>query len=137
MKKIKNVIKLLSIVIGVGMFASCSSSYNMRQANTRVELQKEDFNISDQVIGEVKQIKVLGVDWKRLFNKSRAKITTPLVSSKLKIGKVEKYALFDLLDKNKGHDVVFYPSFEREDSGFLFFYHKTTAKASARLGKLK
>jgi hypothetical protein len=41
----------------------------MREPNTRVELYKSDFTLSGQVTAEAKTVKVLGIDFERLFTK--------------------------------------------------------------------
>ena len=43
-------------------FASCTSvNKSMREPNTRVNLEKKDFTLSDQVTGEAKTTQILGI----------------------------------------------------------------------------
>ena len=39
----------------------------MREPDTRVELTKSDFTLSNQVSAEAKSIKIIGIDFKRLL----------------------------------------------------------------------
>ena len=51
-----------------------------------------------------------------------------------------QFALYDLLEKNPGYDVVFYPQFTKTVKGPLFwglFVKHTTVTVTARLGKIK
>ena len=143
---------VVSLLAATVYFSSCTTmGRGMREANTRVELQKEDFTLSAQVTGSATQTKIIGIDFERLFTKKQAEaipggmdgggsiasIIMPLVGAYLpSSGKVYSYALYDLYDKNPGYDALFYPSFERERFGFLFLYSKETVTVTGRLGKL-
>lgn len=149
----KKTIILFSLAI-VALLSSCTSiNKSIREPNTRLNLQKSDFTLSDQVIGEASTTQILGIDFARLFMKKSANVNKdgfpagPLgidISSIPVIGgfvmnKTSSYALYDMMDKNKGYDVVFYPQYEvtvRRPIGFGFIYKVTTVKATARLGKL-
>lgn len=128
--------------------ASCSSTNRtMKEPNMRVEFQKEDFTISAQVSGEATENKIIGIDWARLFNKqtgtvaSQGGLPIPSLASIPVIGGVitsqaQAYALYDLMQKNPGYDVVMYPSFETKSRWFIIG-RTTTVKVNARLAKLK
>ena len=134
--------------------ASCTSiNKGMREPNTRVNLEKKDFSLSDQVVGEASTTQILGIDWKRLFNKTSGTISKdgafagPLgidISSIPVIGgfivnPTASYALYDVMQKNPGYDVAFYPQFEvtvKRPIGLGFIYKVTTVKTTTRLGKL-
>lgn len=120
-------------------FTSCTSiNKSMKESNTLVELKKEDFTLTEQVSGTAKQIKIIGVDWGRLFRKEKGKtVSTPLIGNKTTPGKVESYAIHDMLSSNMNYDVVFYPSFETTRLNILFLFTKTEVTVRARLGKLK
>lgn len=129
------------------MMSSCvSTSKTMREPNARVEFNKEDFTFSKQVIGEAKTVKILGIDWKRLFKSKSAKIdggNTGITLANIPIigsfaDKTSNYALFDMMEKNPGFDVVFYPKFEKVvKNPFLGFVVTTEVKATARLARIK
>ena len=56
------------VVAVIAVFSSCSTlNHSMREPNTRVELNKSDFSLSDQVSAEAKSVKIIGIDFKRLF----------------------------------------------------------------------
>lgn len=122
----------------------------MREPDTRVNLSKSDFSLSEQVSAEAKSVKVLGIDWKRFFNKKTAAVDgkgNPLISmvSIPVIGNIitdmtANYSLYELMTGNPGYDVVFYPQYEtkviKPVLGIGFFTKITTVKTTARLGKL-
>jgi hypothetical protein len=124
----------------MGLFTSCTSlGRTIREGNTLVQLKKEDYALSDQVSGSAKQVKILAIDWSRLFKRERSRIVTaPLLTTGgvKNLSKVESYALYNLLLNNTGYDVVFYPTFEQERIKVLFFFSKTKVTVRARLGKL-
>lgn len=146
MKKFVKVFLLIA-VISLG-FASCNTyRYSMREPNSRVELQASDFNLSGQVTGEATVVRVIGIDWKRLFgdqmsgtvNQGIMNIGIPVVGDFRPMPGVQ-YALYDMMKKNPGYDVVFYPQFYLEKYAPVLgtdIYSKTKIKATARLGKLK
>ena len=131
--------------------SSCTTmNHSMREPNSRVEFTKNDFTLSDQVSGEAKTTKIIGIDWKRLFKKNMGTVegggiaisvaSIPVIGNFLS-DKTASYALHELMDKNKGYDVVFYPQYETIVSkpilGIGFFSTVTTVKVTARLAKLK
>jgi hypothetical protein len=122
----------------------------MRETNTRVNLTKSDFSLSDQVSAEAKSVKVLGIDWGRLFLKKTGGLeggdssaisgaNIPVIGNLLS-DSTSNYALFELMTSNPGYDVVFYPQYEtkvfRPILGIGFLTKITTVKTTARLGKL-
>jgi hypothetical protein len=143
---------VVSLLAATVYLSSCTiMGRGMREANTEVELKKEDFTFSAQVTGTATQTKIIGIDFERLFTKKQAEaipggtsettsfagVLMPIVGAYLpSSGKVYAYALYDLYDKNPGYDALFYPSFEREKFGFLFLYSKETVTVTGRLGKL-
>lgn len=138
MKKL-NLFQLIIPALFACVFASCSNYHKtIKESNTLVEFKKDDFTLSEQVFGKATQVKVLGIQWSRLFKNSHAKtVLTPLVGSNVHISEGQSYALFDMLDANQGYDVVFYPSFESRKFKVWFFYTKIETTVRARLGKLK
>ena len=146
MKKFVKVFLLIA-VISLG-FASCNTyRYSMREPNSRVELQASDFNLSGQVSGEATVVKILWVDWQRLFgdqlsgtvNQSILNAGIPVVGDFMPMPGCQ-YALYDMMKKNPGYDVVFYPQFYLEKHAPILgtdLYSTTKVKATARLGKLK
>lgn len=129
-------------------FTSCTlNSRLMREPNVLVEMDAQDFEFSAQVTGEAKQVLVLGIDWKRLFGKTEsgtvdkgvATFDIPIIGDLL-TNPTGGYALFDMMTKNPGYDVVFYPQFhtriKRPFLGLGFIYQKTEVTATARLAKI-
>lgn len=139
--KMINFKKMATAVLAAAALTSCTSlQKNMKEANTLVGLQKADFTLSDQVTGSAKEVKILMVDWARLFKKEKGyTFSTPLIGTgrTIKTDKAEAYALNDMLSSRiTEYDAVFYPSFEKERLKILFFYSKTEVTVRARLGKL-
>jgi hypothetical protein len=139
----KKVFALLLLTVFV---TSCSTSRLMREPNVRVNLEKNDFTLSEQVTGEAKSLKVLGIDWKRLFKKTSGDVSRdgsaslsmakiPVIGSFL-ADRTSNYALYEMMNSNPGYDVVIYPQYEVVKKNYIIF-SKTTAKVTARLGKLK
>ena len=60
----------------------------------------------------------------------------PVIGASAK-GTTHSYALYNLMSKNPGYDVVFYPQYEVRKKGFPFFYMKTTVVVTARLAKVR
>ncbi|MFY0688865.1 MAG: hypothetical protein JXQ90_16970 [Cyclobacteriaceae bacterium] len=58
---------LVMLTLILGMSACSVSNYSMRNPNYRIDFQAEDFEFSDQVTAEAQSVRVLGVDWKRVF----------------------------------------------------------------------
>jgi hypothetical protein len=149
----KKSVNLIALALILALVSCTNINKSMREPNTRLNLQKSDFTLSDQVIGEASTTQILGIDFARLFMKRNAVVhkdgfpAGPLgidVSSIPVIGgfvmnKTSSYALYDMMEKNKGYDVVFYPQYEitvNRPIGLGLIYRKTTVKAIARLGKL-
>jgi len=140
----------LFIGIVIVTLSSCTS-YNraMREPNARIEFNKNDFTLSEQVTAEATETKIIGIDFSRLFTRKtgvaagNSAIAIPLSSipaiGSLMFNRVTNYALYALMQNNPGYDVVFYPQYEtkiRRPIGIGFFYKITTVKTTARLGKL-
>ena len=122
----------------------------MREPNVRVELEKDDFTLSEQVSASATTTKILGIDFARLLNKNTGSVeggglanisfaSIPVVGA-LVTDKTAGYALFELMKNNPGYDVVFYPQYTTSVSrpvlGLGFILKTTTVTTTARLGKL-
>lgn len=128
--------------------SSCSTSYQgIRKETTYIQFDKDDYEISSQLSGEATEIRLFGIDFARLFKKTSgnfdangyaAIVNVPIVSTLAYSPKrAQQYALYNLLKYQSGYDVVIYPRFETKSSGIPFIYRVTTAKVTARLGRLK
>jgi hypothetical protein len=126
-------------------FTSCTTvNKTMKEPNTRVELTKSDFTLSDQVSAEVTVTRILNIDFDRLFVKKSgstgglASLAIPVVGGFV-ADPTQGYAVYELMNANPGYDVVFYPQYETTVSKPIligWIYRTTTVKATARLGKL-
>ena len=138
------------MVAVLATFASCTTlNHSMREPNTRVNLTKSDFTLSEQVSAEDKTVKILGIDFERLFKKETGVVDNgassismanmPVIGTVL-YDKTSNYALYNLMYTNPGYDVIFYPQYETKISKPLLLgciVKITKVKTTARLGKLK
>ena len=149
MKKLRLV---LVCAIACLFMSSCHTyRHSMREPNTYVEYHAEDFILSEQVTGEATVVRVLGIDWKHLFGtkeiaETEANLLEPTMGTAIPVLGVNtlpsgvNYALYNMMQKNPGYDVVIYPQVESHRYAPVIgtdIYSKTTYKVSARLGKLK
>lgn len=148
----KKILSIIIIVSGVFLTNCTNINRSMREPNTRLNLEKKDFTLSDQVTGEATSTKILSIDFKRLFLKESGIHNNDNIMPSLPINfasipvigsfimdPTAGYALYDMMKKNPGYDVVFYPQYEatiKRPIGIGFLYKVTTVKATARLGKL-
>ena len=136
---------LLVCAIALFFMGSCNTYvHSMKGPNAYVEYHAQDFDLSGTVTGEATVVRVLGVDWAHLFGTEEIGTTTdfgtviPYVGVVIPTG--ANYALFNLMKKNPGYDVVIYPQVEAHRHAPILgtdLYSKTTYKVTARLGKLK
>ena len=142
MKKFRLV---LVCAIAVLFMASCNTyHHSMKEPNAYVELYANDFDLSEPVTGEATVVRVIGIDWQHLFGTKEIGETPsfgtviPYIGSVIPTG--ANYALYNLMQKNPGYDVVVYPQVESHRHAPVLgtdIYSKTTYKVTARLGKLK
>ncbi|HOZ29316.1 MAG TPA: hypothetical protein PLL66_00195 [Bacteroidales bacterium] len=124
-------------------FSGCNYTMkSMKTSNNYVEFQKDDFTFSEQLTGEGTQTRILGIDWAHLFKSETASIVEanafniPVIGN-LPMGGSQAFAINDLMQKNSGYDVVFYPQYETQMTGIPMLYQKTRTVVKARLAKIK
>ena len=121
------------------------------------EIQLKDLDISDEVWGQAKSVKIVGFDFDRMFKRKietatigMATTNIPTISSEFDytettaaqiLGLIfidtENLALQDLLKKNKEYDILIAPKFSKTIEGFWPFYWTETVMVKARIGKIK
>lgn len=149
MKKSVSFTFLLAIILFTTSCATLNKS--MKEPNSIVEFEKDDFTLSSQVTGEATQTLIFGIDFARLFNSESANIASsspflPSFSSIPVIGSstifpaksTESLALYNLMVSNPGYDVIFYPQYEVSEQRPIGFriVRIRNVKVTARLGKL-
>lgn len=73
---------VLNLLLFIILFSSCTvSQKQLTSQNYHVEFYKADFEYSQQVVGNATIVKVLGIDWRRLFKKSEGGIDNSLKMS--------------------------------------------------------
>ncbi|WKK85713.2 hypothetical protein [Marivirga arenosa] len=151
---------IISLIIATILSTSCTSlQRSMQQPNTLVNLEKDDFEFSDQVAGSAKSTRVFGIDFQRLFKQEGARVekesivedpftrevsnlfaSIPVYGNLLS-DPTANYALYDMMQKNEGYDVVFYPQYEvkvkRPVLGLGFIFKTTEVEVKAKLAKIK
>ena len=131
----------LLLICGFAMLlmASCNTyKHQMISPNNFVEYHAEDFELSDAVTGEATVVRVLGIDWEHAFGTEEIGGVIPYIGMMLPNG--SNYAVYNLMKKNPGYDVMIYPQVESHRHAPILgtdLYSKTTYKVTARLGKLK
>ena len=132
------------IAVCSAIMMSCSTSTrSMKEARDIIEFKADDFEFSDQVTGEATQVKIVGIDFARLFSKKYGEITAPSGVISLPIvgnylnGMVNLYALYNIYQDNPGYDIILYPTYESKKTGIPVIFVTTKVKVTARLGKLK
>lgn len=141
--------KKFRVFLVLGVFAllmsSCQSyRHTMREPNSHIEFVASDFELSEPVTGEATITRVLGIDWEHTFGTVRTGIVGSGVELPV-IGTIvnntgANYAIYDLLQKNPGYDVILYPQVEAHRNAPVLgtnLYSTVTYKVTARLGKLK
>lgn len=142
----------IKLFIVVGFLAlvmtSCHSyRYTMREPNSHVEFVASDFELSEPFTGEATVTRILWIDWERTFGTTTSGFVSkgvelPIVGNMVSYGVSggANYALYDLLKKHPGYDVIFYPQVEVIRHAPVLgsgLYSTTTYKVTARLGKMK
>jgi len=148
--------KKIVLFIGCSLFVllittGCTALHQtMREPTSSVKFTKNDFVLSEQVSAQARTIRIIGIDWARLFSKKTGSIDDkssiisaadiPVIGNFVS-DRTKNYALFNLMSQNKGYDVVFYPQYmtkvRRPALGIGWIVTITTVEATARLGKLK
>ena len=147
--------KKITLYISVGLmiltgFSNCTvMNKSIREPNIRLEMTMNDLALSKQLSAEAASLKILGIDFERLFTQRTGQIerdskninfaSIPVLGNVL-YDKTASYALYDLMQENPGFDVIIYPQYEtkvvRPILGLGFIVKRTQVKATARLGKL-
>jgi hypothetical protein len=112
-------------------------------------------DISDEVWGQAKSVKILGFDFNRMFKRNIESANIGIASSPIQIitskfnpetsaqslgltiVDTENLALQDLLNKNKEYDVLIAPKFSKTIEGFWPIYWTETVMVKAHIGKIK
>lgn len=140
-------LKALLAAIGIVVaFGSCTTyTKTIREPNAYVRFKKDDFVFSNQVGGKAREVKVIGIDWRRFFKKSEGevkpnKVGIPIIGNNITTSKPASYALYNMLSDHPGYDVVFYPQYNAKVSkpvlGLGFIVKITDMNIKARLGKI-
>jgi len=151
----KNLLGIGLIALVVLFLSSCTATHrSMSSANSIVEFEKDDFEYSGQVTGEATSTLIFLIDFERLFSVKSGNIESSglmLSASSIPViggtvgkldgaGVVKSYALYDMMERNPGYDIVFYPQYEtvtKSPIGIPLIFSQRTVKVTARLAKIK
>ena len=118
-----------------------SSKVDISGSTPLINLDPADLEISEQVEATAVCVKVFGVDWERLTIVNEATVKGSVYSGLLNFDNTEYYAIYNLLKKNPGYDMVLYPQFHKVTRkpvlGLGLIYQETEVKVTARMAKLK
>lgn len=133
----KSLLILLIAVIGISA-TSCSTTFQtMKEASSYIELNSNDYTLSEQFTGEATVTKIFGIDLMRITTQKLGSFNAHVVGLNLRINNDAMYAIYDLLEKHPGYDFVMYPQVLTVTEGIPGLYQNSTIKVTARLGKLK
>jgi len=142
----------LYIIVTVFLMSGCTM---VSHSIVTPEINLSDLDISDEVWGQAKSVKILGFDFNRMLKRKIETATIgmgttgiPIITSKfdpetstqsagLTIVDTENLALQDLLNKNKEYDILIAPKFSKTIEGFWPIYWTETVMVKARIGKIK
>ena len=142
----------LYIIVTVFLMSGCTM---VSHSIVTPEINLSDLDISDEVWGQAKSVKILGFDFNRMLKRKIETATIgmgttgiPIITSKfnpetstqsagLTIIDTENLALQDLLNKNKEYDILIAPKFSKTIEGFWPIYWTETVMVKARIGKIK
>lgn len=148
----KKVVKAISGIFLIVLFGSCTSIHQAsKDSNAHVNFEKSDFQYSEKVTADAVTVKIIGIDWARIFSSKSGSIDNgaPIMPSPASLPIVgglitdntQGYALYELFKANPGYDAVFYPNYKTSITkpflGLGFILKVTKVEATARLGKLK
>ena len=96
--------------IGCLILTSCSiTSKTMKEPSSKIELERDDFTLSDQKSAEATSVRIIGIDFARLFSQ---KVGNPLPVPSIPIigsaiyDPTTSYAMYNVMDANPGHDFI-------------------------------
>ena len=146
--KLQNIYSIILLVIVALATSSCSvSKQTFKAPNSQIEFYKADFEYSCQLKAEATTVRVLGINWNKLFNRENGKRNSDPIVSGLSpyvpvlgdtgYGKVSSYALYTLMHEYPGYDVVIQPNYKTKRFIIPLIYSKRSVEVTARLGKIK
>ena len=106
----------------------------------------KDLDITDEVWGQAKSVKILGIDYNRVLKRkvegatiggSANDMNVITQTPSLTLYNTESLALQNLLKKNTEYDVIISPKFSKTIDGFWPIYWTETVMVKARIGKIK
>jgi hypothetical protein len=145
--------KITLLLITVFIFFSGCTMVN--HSITTPVIYLSDLDISDEVWGQAKSVKIFGIDFSRLLKRNIESANIGMSTSEipiigpeitgipafqsvgLTIINTESLALQDLLKKNSEYDVLISPKYSRTIDGFWPIYWTETVMVKARIGKIK
>ena len=139
---------VLSVAALLLLLSSCTSlKTTMKEPNVNFELYADNVELSQQVSAEATSTRIVGIDWSRLFSTTTGVVEGPVPSlasipviGNYVTGTTANFALYELMEANKGYDIIFYPQYSikvERPIGIGFLYKIETVSVTGRLAKMK
>ena len=123
-----------------------SNCTNVTHSISTPTIYLKDLDITDEVWGQAKSVKILGVDYNRILKRkvegatigeSANSMNVITQTPSLSLYNTESLALQNLLKKNSEYDVIISPKFSKTIDGYWPIYWTETVMVKARIGKIK
>lgn len=138
----RSILLIFGVTAMLLLCSSCVSTHMSITGSTpQLNIELKDLEVTEPVEATAVSVKLFGVDWGRLLSRNEADVRGSVYTSLLSLDRTENYAVYDLLKKNKGYDIVLYPQFYKVTRkpflGLGLIYKVTEVKVSARMAKLR
>lgn len=123
-----------------------SNCTNVTHSISTPTIYLKDLDITDEVWGQAKSVKILGIDYNRVIKRkvegatiggSANGMNVITQTPSLSMYNTESLALQNLLKKNTEYDVIISPKYSKTIDGFWPIYWTETVMVKARIGKIK
>ena len=135
--------RILFVLIISFIISNCT---NVTHSISTPTIYLKDLDITDEVWGQAKSVKILGVDYNRILKRKVEGVTIGESANSMNIitqtpslslYDTESLAIHNLLKKNTEYDVIISPKFSKTIDGFWPIYWTETVMVKARIGKIK
>jgi len=142
----KGILMNYKILFALTICFMLSNCTNVTHSISTPTIYLKDLDITDEVWGQAKSVKILGIDYNRILKRkvegatiggSANSMNVITQTPSLSLYNTESLALHNLLKKNTEYDVIISPKFSKTIDGFWPIYWTETVMVKARIGKIK
>ena len=142
----KGILMNYKILFALTICFMLSNCTNVTHSISTPTIYLKDLDITDEVWGQAKSVKILGIDYNRVLKRkvegatiggSANDMNVITQTPSLTLYSTESLALQNLLKKNTEYDVIISPKFSKTIDGFWPIYWTETVMVKARIGKIK